>query len=58
MDLICEVQCNLPIADIDVALDQLTSEALAVLRQQCLESIERQSAIISRVQDRLAQSLE
>jgi hypothetical protein len=59
LDDLTEIQLNISLENetkLDVAINQLRPEALLALREDCLACIDRQHAIISRVQSRLAQN--
>jgi hypothetical protein len=57
-DLLTEIQLNIDLeneTELDEAINELRPEALIALREDCLACIDRQHAIIRRVESRLAQ---
>jgi hypothetical protein len=52
LDEITEVQCNLDAFQLDEVIDRLRPEALIALRQECLDSIDRQNDILARLERR------
>jgi hypothetical protein len=50
LDLLTEIQLNLPPEELDAAIAGLSPEARAVLREHCLLCIERQRDIIERIE--------
>jgi hypothetical protein len=58
LDELTEIQLNISLeneTELDKAINQLRPEALIALREDCLACIDRQHAIIRRVESRLAQ---
>lgn len=55
-DQITECQHNLDAFQLDEAIGQLRMEALLELRQNCLDSIDRQTGILTRIQRQLSQN--
>jgi hypothetical protein len=49
LDLMTEIQHNLPPEELDAAIASLSSEARGVLREHCLLCAERQYDIIERI---------
>ena len=59
LDELTEIQLNISLEnemELDEAINQLRPEALIALREDCLACIDRQHAIIARIQSRLAQN--
>jgi hypothetical protein len=55
LDLMTEIQHNLPAEELDAAIADLSPEARRILHQHCLLCAERQADIIARIDNILSQ---